>query len=62
MLFRSAGFPKPTPAQIKASFMGGTVSTCAGVKTELKGILVLRAEKAGWGRIASDLGLSFSEK
>lgn len=56
-----AGLPNPTPAQIKASFMGGTVSTCAGEKTELQGILVLRAAREGWRRIASELGLSFGE-
>lgn len=56
------GLPKPyTPQQIQASFMGGTVSSCAGVKTVLQGILVLRADKAGWGRIASQLGLAFSD-
>lgn len=56
------GLPKPyTPQQIQASFMGGTVSSCAGVKTVLQGILVLRADKGGWGRIASQLGLIFSD-
>ena len=57
-----AGFPKATPAQIKASFIGGTIKNCKGEQTVLQGILTLRAGKTGWGRIASDLGLDFSEK
>jgi len=57
-----AGITQPTPVQIKASFMGGSVSTCAGVKTDLQGILVLRAGKeSGWGRIAQRLGLTLSD-
>ena len=57
-----AGFTQPTPTQIRASLMGGQVSTCGGVKTDLQGILVLRANsKDGWGRIASKLGLVLKE-
>jgi hypothetical protein len=56
-----AGLNHPTPLQIRASFMGGAVSTCAGAPTVLQGILVLRADKDGWGRIASKLGLSASD-
>lgn len=52
-----AGITRPTPVQIRASFMGGPVTTCAGVTTQLEGILVLRAGKEGWGRIAARLGL-----
>jgi len=57
-----AGFAKPTPVQLRASFMGGPVTTCAGVTTQLEGILALRAAgNEGWGRIAARLGLSVSE-
>jgi hypothetical protein len=57
-----AGITQPTPVQLKASFMGGSVTTCAGVKTDVQGILVLRAGKeSGWGRIAQRLGLTLSD-
>jgi len=57
-----AGLKVPfTPLQIRASFMGGPVSTCTGAPTMLQGILVLRADKDGWGRIGSKLGLSVSD-
>jgi hypothetical protein len=56
-----AGLPQPTPDQVRASFMGGVVRTCAGASSTLQGILVLRAAKQGWGSIASQLGLDFSE-
>ena len=57
----NAGFKQPTPLQMRSSLMGGPVSTCTGAPTLLEGILVLRAGKEGWGRIASRLGLSVNE-
>jgi|SRR6185295_18469665 len=56
-----AGFDHPTPLQIRASLMGGPASACTGAPIVLQGILVLRADKEGWGRIASRLGLSLTE-
>ena len=57
----NAGFKQPTPLQMRASFMGGPASACTGAPVLLEGILVLRAGKEGWGRIASRLGLSINE-
>lgn len=48
---------KPTPRQIHASLMGGTVTTCAGVSADLEGVLVLRVNGQGWGKLAGSLGL-----
>lgn len=49
------GITNPTPAQLQAALTGGTVLTATGPVT-LKGILQMRADGMGWGKIANTLG------
>jgi hypothetical protein len=58
-----AGITQPTPAQLQAALMGGDVSVTTGTgdsavtkTTTLKGILTLRADGMGWGKIAQTVG------
>jgi len=65
------GITQPTPEQLKAALMGGTITTGTGTgtttgtgtatgttmtKTELPGILTMRSQNMGWGQIAHKLG------
>jgi len=52
----AAGITEPTPAQIQAAMMGGTVSTPNGDVT-LQGVLQLRSQGMGWGQIAHAVGV-----
>ncbi len=52
----AAGLDRPTPAQLRAALVGGTIAAAAGQATTLPGILQLRAQGWGWGRIARNLG------
>lgn len=51
-----AGIARPTPQQIEAAMMGGTVSSPRG-DIALPGVLVLRSQGMGWGRIAHAIGV-----
>jgi len=58
-LLASQGITDPTPEQIEAALNGGeiTIGEGADAKTiDLKGVLELRAEGMGWGRIAQVQG------
>lgn len=50
------GIDNPTPQQIAAALNGGTISTGTLGTVELQGVLQLRAEGLGWGRIAQAQG------
>jgi hypothetical protein len=50
------GIDNPTPSQLQAALMGGSVTTVSGTHT-FEGILALRAEGKGWGAIGDALGL-----
>lgn len=53
------GIAQPTPEQLQAALVGGTVTAGSGstaTTTELKGVLQMRAEGMGWGRIANAMG------
>lgn len=53
------GINEPTPQQLQAALTGGSItqSTATGTTTtNLQGILTMRSEKMGWGKIAQDLG------
>ncbi|MGH8704203.1 MAG: hypothetical protein ACREUO_02175 [Burkholderiales bacterium] len=52
----AAGIADPSPLEIKASLMGGTVNAPTGDVT-LDGVLQLRSEGMGWGRIAHTIGV-----
>lgn len=49
------GITNPTPEQLKIALNGGTI-TVDGKTVEYKGILQMRADGMGWGRIAQQLG------
>lgn len=53
----AAGISDPTPQQIQAALMGGTVTTANGSAVELKGVLQLRSQGMGWGQIRHALNL-----
>lgn len=56
------GITQPTPEQLNAALVGGTFptgTTAAGAVTTsepLRGILTMRSEHMGWGKIAHELG------
>jgi len=57
------GITEPTPQQLQAALTGGTITqtngtgvTATTTTTELRGILNMRSEKMGWGKIAQELG------
>lgn len=49
------GITNPTPEQLKIALNGGTI-TVDGKTVEYQGILQMRADGMGWGRIAQQLG------
>jgi len=49
------GITEPTPEQLQTALNGGTI-TIDGQSTEYQGILQMRADGMGWGRIAQQLG------
>jgi hypothetical protein len=52
----AAGISDPTPSEIQAALMGGTVTGPNGDVT-LQGVLQLRSEGMGWGQIAHTIGV-----
>jgi hypothetical protein len=52
----AAGISNPTPEQLRAAMIGGTVSTASGPVT-LQGVLRLRSQGMGWGQIAHAVGV-----
>jgi hypothetical protein len=52
----AAGITEPTPQEIQAALMGGTVTGPQGQVT-LQGVLQLRSEGMGWGQIAHTIGV-----
>ncbi len=53
------GITQPTPEQLHAVLMGGTVTNGSGLtatSTDVQGILQMRSEGMGWGEIAQKLG------
>jgi hypothetical protein len=53
---QQAGIDQPTASQLDASLNGGSVTNSEGTTTELQGVLALRSEGMGWGRIAQQYG------
>lgn len=52
------GISQPTPQQLQAALVGGTItSPLSGNSIKLHGILQLKAQGMGWGKIASLLGI-----
>jgi len=54
-----AGITRPTGDQLSAALVGGTVTSGSGptaTRTELQGVLNMRAQGMGWGQIANAMG------
>lgn len=54
------GITQPTPEQLQAALTGGTITTGSGpsaTTTKLQGVLQMRADGMGWGRIANTMGV-----
>lgn len=54
------GITEPSPEQLQAALMGGTVTTgtdAAAQTTTYEGILQLRSQGMGWGKIAHTIGV-----
>jgi hypothetical protein len=52
----AAGITSPTPEQVRAAMIGGTIGTPNGDVT-LQGVLQLRSQGMGWGQIAHAIGV-----
>ena len=53
------GILQPTPAQLQAALLGGTITRGSGASstsTNLQGILTMRSQNMGWGQIAHRAG------
>ena len=54
----AAGITDPTAQQLQAALTGGTVINSQGQVVTMDGVLKLRSEGMGWGKIAHQLGIS----
>lgn len=54
----AAGITDPTAQQLQAALTGGTVINSQGQVVTMEGVLKLRSEGMGWGKIAHQLGIS----
>jgi hypothetical protein len=54
----AAGITQPTAAQLQTALMGGTVTNAAGQISTMQGVLALRSQGMGWGKIAHTIGVS----
>ena len=52
----AAGIRNPTPQQLDAALNGGTITTANGTTT-MTGVLQLRSQGMGWGKIAQTIGV-----
>jgi hypothetical protein len=55
------GITDPTPQQLEAALMGGSITTKSGDTVKLAGVLQMRADGMGWGQIANKLGFRLGE-
>lgn len=53
----AAGITQPTPQQLQAALMGGSVTNGADQATTMQGVLDLRSQGMGWGKIAHTIGV-----
>lgn len=51
------GITDPTPQELQAALVGGTVTTADGSQAQLAGVLTLRDAGMGWGKIAQTYGV-----
>lgn len=54
------GVVEPTPEQLTAALIGGTITRPDGTKVLLTGVLDMRADGMGWGQISKELGVKHS--
>jgi hypothetical protein len=58
---RQAGITNPTPEQLQAAMVGGTVTNAQGQTTSMDGVLTLRSQGMGWGQVAHTIGVHPSQ-
>jgi hypothetical protein len=51
------GIDQPTPGEIHAALNGGSIKLANGDLVNLPGVLQLRADGMGWGKIANSMGV-----
>jgi len=51
------GITNPTPTQLQTAMMGGTIRNANGTVTTYDGVLKLRADGMGWGKIAQTVNV-----
>ncbi len=51
------GITQPTPEQLRAAMVGGTITGANGQTVTLTGVLNQRASGMGWGQIANSMGV-----
>ena len=51
----ASGIANPSPHQLRAALMGGALVGSSGRRATLPGVLTLRSQGMGWGRIARTL-------
>jgi hypothetical protein len=51
-----AGISEPTASELQAALTGGAVTNADGATTDMQGILAMRADGMGWGKIAQEMG------
>ena len=57
----NAGITDPTPQQLQAALVGGTVTTADGDQVQLAGVLAERQAGMAWGRIAQADGVKLGK-
>lgn len=55
------GIDDPTPQQLQAALVGGTVTAPDGSQVRLAGVLALRQSGMGWGKIAQTYGVKLGD-
>lgn len=56
-----AGITDPTAAEIEAALNGGSITSTSGGTQTFQGVLALRANGEGWGKVAQTLGVKLGD-
>ncbi len=56
-----AGITDPTAAEIEAALNGGSITSTSGETQTFQGVLALRADGEGWGKVAKTLGVNLGD-
>lgn len=56
-----AGVTDPTAAEIEAALNGGSITSASGETQTFQGVLALRAQGEGWGKVSKTLGVKLGD-